>query len=104
MAGNGKVFVSHAHVDNALCGRYVDTLRACGLDAWYDRQDMHAGHALTTVIERELQDRSYFVVILSPASVQSFWVQMEIAAFRDLLSRDPSRLILPVRAAFRNGY
>jgi hypothetical protein len=97
MAKQHTIFLSHAHADNALCDRYVEALRARGLDVWYDRHNMQAGVSLSDDIERELHTRSAFVVMLTPASVGSYWVKLEIAAFRDLASRDASRLMLPVR-------
>ena len=33
-------FVSHAHANNALCDHYVAALRACGIDVWYDRNNL----------------------------------------------------------------
>jgi tetratricopeptide (TPR) repeat protein len=93
------VFVSHAHADNALCDRYVAALRARGLNVWYDRTNMQAGHSLSSDIESELRRRSAFVVIVTPTSLASQWVKSEIAAFRFLAAKDPTRLFLPVRAA-----
>lgn len=94
------VFVSHAHADNSLCDRYVDALRSFGLDIWYDRNDLQGGHQLTTEIETQLELRTAFVVMLTPASVASYWVKMETAAFRALAAQEQSaqqRLLLPVR-------
>src|SRR6185437_1741075 len=97
MAKQHMVFLSHAHADNALCDRYVEALRARRLDVWYDRHNMQAGVSLSDDIERELHTRSAFVVMLTPASIASYWVKLEIGAFRDLASRDASRLMVPVR-------
>lgn len=92
-----RVFLSHAHTDNALCDRYVAALRTQGLDVWYDRTNLQSGSELSAEIERELQARSAFVVLLSPAAVASYWVRLEIDAARDLAARDSARLVLPVR-------
>jgi hypothetical protein len=94
-----RVFVSHAHADNALCDRYVAALRAQGVDVWYDRTNLQSGSALSAEIERELQARTAFVVLLSPAAVASYWVRLEIDAYRELAARDPARLVVPVRIA-----
>jgi tetratricopeptide (TPR) repeat protein len=93
------VFVSHAHADNPLCDRYVTAMRARGLDVWYDRTNMQDGHFLSTDIERELERRTGFVVLLTPASVASYWVNLEVSAFRSLAAQDPTRMMLPVRIA-----
>src|SRR5215469_1528338 len=94
-----QVFVSHAHADNELCDRYVAALRARGLDVWYDRTNMQDGHFLSAEIERELERRTAFVVLLTPTSIASYWGNLEVAAFRSLAAQDPSRLMLPVRIA-----
>jgi tetratricopeptide (TPR) repeat protein len=93
------VFVSHAHADNELCDRYVAALRERGLDVWYDRTNMQDGHFLSEQIAMELERRNAFVVLLTPASVASFWVRLEIQAYLDLLAHDTARLLLPVHVA-----
>src|SRR5215469_14396366 len=94
-----QVFVSHAHADNVLCDRYVAALRARGLDVWYDRTSMQDGHMLSVEIERELERRLAFVVLLTPASIASYWVNLEVSAFRSLAAQDAERFMLPVRIA-----
>ena len=92
-------FVSHAHADNELCDRYVAALRARGLDVWYDRHNIQGGQRLGKEIEGQLERRTALVVLLTPASASSYWVDMEVAAFRDLAAHDSARLLLPVRIA-----
>jgi hypothetical protein len=95
--GTRRVFVSHAHADNALCDRYVEALRARGFDVWYDRSDLQGGSQLSDEIQRELATRSAFLVMLTPESVESFWVGLETDAYRMLMPHDRTRLMLPVR-------
>jgi TIR domain len=77
------VFVSHSHADNDFCRRLVQTLRNTGLSVWYDEQNLSAGY-LTSTIERELRQADAFLVVLSPAAVESQWVQSEWYAAWDL--------------------
>ena len=93
------VFISHAHADHLLCDRYVEALRAYGLDIWYDRSNLRDGHQLSAEIEVQLKRRTAFVVMLTSASVDSFWVNLETAAFRALAAKDTNRLMLPIRVA-----
>ncbi len=90
-------FVSHAHADNDLCDRYVAALRARGVDVWYDRTNAQAGHFLGTEIQRELTQRSAFVLLLTQHALDSFWVQLELQAYLGLMAQDRARLLLPVR-------
>jgi ABC-type transport system substrate-binding protein len=93
------VFVSHAHADNELVDPFVSALRARGVDVWYDRSNLEAGHFLSEEIQQELQNRTALVLMLTPASIESYWVQTELNAFRDLAARDRERVIVPVRLA-----
>lgn len=93
------VFVSHAHADNELCDRYVTALKQRGLDVWYDRTNMQDGHFLSEQIATELERRTAFLVLLTPASAASFWVRLEMQAYLNLLAHDSARLFLSVRIA-----
>lgn len=93
-----RIFVSHSHQDAAFCRAYVNGLRAHGLDVWYDEHNLGSG-ALRSTIERELQGRDHFIVILSPAAVSSDWVNAEIDGALALMRRGQVRMFLPVVAA-----
>src|SRR5690348_8212576 len=90
-------FVSHAHADNDLCDRYVAALRARGIDIWYDRNNAQARHFLDRESEQQLEQRSAFVLLMTQPALDSFWVQQELGAYRGLMGRDRSRLLLPLR-------
>jgi formylglycine-generating enzyme required for sulfatase activity len=93
-----RAFVSHSHADNVYCRQFVEGLRRCGLEVWYDEHNLGWG-ALRQVIERELQAREHFIAILSPAAVASDWVNAEIDAALFLLGRGQLRSFLLVTAA-----
>ncbi len=97
MSAFHPTFVSHAHADNDLCDRYVAALRTRGIDIWYDRNNAQAGHFLDREIEQQLEQRSAFVLLMTQQALDSFWVQQELGAYRGLMGRDRSRLLLPVR-------
>lgn len=92
-----KVFLSHAHADNPLADRYAVALRERGLDVWYDRTNLRNGARLSDSIECELVLRRAFVVLLTPEAIKSSWVKLELDAYRDLVAKDPDRVLLPVR-------
>jgi formylglycine-generating enzyme required for sulfatase activity len=97
MSAFRPTFVSHAHVDNDICDHYVAALRAHGIDSWYDRTNAQAGHFLGTDIQHELERRSAFVLLMTQAALDSFWVQLELQAYLGLMAQDRSRILLPVR-------
>lgn len=90
-----KVFVSHAHEDDAFCRTVVTGLRGAGADVWYDEHNLGSGQ-LMQVIQRELGRRPVVIVILSKAAFASIWVRREVTWAFELMDRDPSRLLLPV--------
>jgi formylglycine-generating enzyme required for sulfatase activity len=94
-----RCFISHAHADNALCTPYAEKLRASAVDIWYDLDNAPEGHRLTTVLQRELQAREALIVFVTPAALDSFWVDLEIAAYLGLMAQDRSRMLLPMRLA-----
>lgn len=92
-----RIFVSHSHKDNTFAHSIVNTLKQMGADVWYDEEKLHAGE-LGPVIEREIQDRSIFILILSPDSLSSGWVEKEARWFELLYMYDRQRMIIPVVA------
>ena len=85
------VFVSHAHADNDLCTPFVDALRKRGIDMWYDLTNIQNGRLLTQEIQHQLQQRSVLIVMVTPAALQSFWVELEINTFLGYMAHDRSR-------------
>lgn len=65
-------FISHAHADNELCDRYAGALRARGINVWYDRDNAQVGHFLGDEIQRELERRPAFVLLMTQAALDSF--------------------------------
>ena len=90
------IFLSHSHADNAFCDSIYQALTAKGFDVWYDNQSLPSGGILSAEIQRQLEARPVLIPLLSPASVQSYWVNLEIDAFRALVAHDTSRVILPI--------
>jgi TIR domain-containing protein len=93
------IFLSHSHKDNEYCETLVKRLESAGMDVWFDEEKLDEGE-LGEVIERELQLRDVFVVVLSPDALASRWVEKETRMF-DTLQRDepvPRRKLVPVVA------
>ena len=99
MSAYRPTFVSHAHADNDLCDRYVNALRARGIDVWYDRNNAQSGHFLGEQIQQELAARPAFVLLMTEASLNSFWVRLERESYLGLMAHDPSRILVAVRIA-----
>jgi len=95
-----RIFVSHSSKDHDFCLRLVDDLQAVLGDenaVWYDaRGGLHGGDTWWRKIMQELKARTVFIVVLSPDSVISPWVNSEIdLAWRQ--KHSPSgKLIFPL--------
>lgn len=99
-ANQMRVFVSHSSEDNDLGHRLVADLRQAlgGEDAvWYDSSGgLYGGDDWWGKIVAELTARPVFLVVLSPAAMESKWVQDEInLAWRQKNSRQ-GKLLVPV--------
>ncbi|HEX6798289.1 MAG TPA: SUMF1/EgtB/PvdO family nonheme iron enzyme [Ktedonobacterales bacterium] len=95
------IFVSHSHSDNAYCRVFVAGLRrelgGSNDVVWYDEHNLGWGNIRRT-IERELERRQHFIAILSPAAVESPWVNDEIDAALGLLREGQMRTVSFVTA------
>ncbi len=87
------VFLSYQRRSGANLARYIhDRLIARGVDVFFDVEDINGGR-FASIIEHEIITREYFVVILTPSTLESEWVQREIGvALRE------HKLIVPLMA------
>lgn len=85
------VFISHSSHDNAWCRPFADALKAIGYDVWYDETGLQGGAAWVSSIQHEVENREVFLVVLTPESWASKWVQDELQ-----LAIATRRRILPV--------
>lgn len=74
-----KVFVSYSSKDKAIVDRIVSDLRNHDIIVWYDKFTIKAGDNIVEKINEGLRDSKYFLVILSPNALSSFWVTEEVS-------------------------
>lgn len=86
-----RIFVSHSSHDNAWCRPFADALKAVGYDVWYDETGLQGGAAWVDSIQREVENRDVFLLVLTPEAWESKWVQDELQ-----LAIATRRRILPV--------
>jgi ribosomal protein L7/L12 len=118
-----NLFVSYATADIRFAKKLASELKKRKLGVWFAPWEMRVGDSLTRKIEIAIHEASYVAVILSPDSVTSRWVQVELAA---AMSREISTgrvTVLPIlhrdcelpeflrdkfyadfRESFRNGF
>lgn len=89
-----KVFLSHSHKDHTLVARLAADLQRAGLQVWYAEWEMKPGDSLVRKIAQGVATSGVLIVVLSPASVRSSWVEKEISlGLIDELARASTRVI-----------
>lgn len=77
-----RVFLSYAREDVETARKLAGLLADAGETVWWDRH-VHGGANFSTEIDRELKNAQIVMVLWSPASIASAWVQDEAAEGRD---------------------
>ena len=94
------VFLSYAKEDLAVAERLYDDLSSMGVAVWFDRKDLTPGERWKLGISRAIRNSSYFLAILSKASVDKRgYVQRELKEALEVLREVPEHqtFIIPVR-------
>lgn len=73
-----KVFISYSRKDEALAEKVVASLEEAGLDAWYDKREIVPGENWAESIARGLKESDAMVVLLTPNSLDSDLVRLDI--------------------------
>ena len=91
-----RVFISYSTDDAPFAASLADALRARDLGVWFDQEEIHVGDSLMKQIGDALRVNDFIIVVLSPSSVRSAWVQRELA---EAMTREISEkrvVVLPV--------
>jgi len=93
-----RVFISYSHADAEPARRIRDHLLAENLAPWLDAERLSAGNPLSLKIRDAISTSSTFLVLLSPAAMESDWVGREISIAREIEKPMEQRgtFILPV--------
>jgi len=73
-----EIFLSHSSLDRSFADSIADTLRNHGIPIWYSRTNILGAQQWHDEIGEALERCDWFIVILSPNSVQSTWVKREL--------------------------
>ncbi|HET8749346.1 MAG TPA: TIR domain-containing protein [Sphingomicrobium sp.] len=77
-----RIFLSYARDDVDAAKQLAGCISDAGHDVWWDRH-LHGGSRFATEIDKALKDAEAVVVLWSPTSIDSAWVQDEAAEGRD---------------------
>lgn len=88
MPGNGKVFISHAHADNAQCGPLLEALKSWDVPYWFDLESQDFGQPLAWLLQTAIAERDNFLRISTPQARTSEWMRQERDFFLESLHQD----------------
>jgi len=74
-----KVFLSHSSKDKAFARKLASMLEENGVEVWIDEAELQIGDSLLQKIGSALDEADFVAAVLSHNSVNSTWVQKELA-------------------------
>jgi TIR domain len=86
-----EVFISYAGSDRDQARRLLSELQNLKVHGWMDQTDLTGGGAVASSIRDALRHANAVVVLLSPTSLKSQWVNFELGAAEAL-----GKIIIPV--------
>jgi hypothetical protein len=86
-----QVFISYSRKDLSFVKRLVADLKNVGLDVWHDVSSLGGGSRWRIEIETAIRNSQFVVVVLSPDSITSEWVEREF-----LFASNLKRKIIPL--------
>ena len=73
----GHIFISYSHDDTAYAHALADNLQNMGFEAWIDER-LDYGAQWPQELQKQLDSCSAFILIMTPRSYASEWVQSEL--------------------------
>src|SRR5215470_4182222 len=73
-----EVFLSFSSLDVGFAGELVAILRRHGIPVWYSSTDLIGAQQWHDKIGEALRRCDWFLIVLSPNSLQSHWVKREL--------------------------
>jgi hypothetical protein len=93
----GGVFISYSHADCDIVDEIVQRFDRDGIFYWRDEKELLIGQVIDKAVSEGIQKNWLFLIILTPASVASKWVEREFdeASYEEIEGR---KMVLPVVA------
>ena len=86
MADKFDLFISYSSKDKKYVSELAKDLQTKGLRVWFDQWEMRPGDRLRDRINSGIRGSRFFLVVLSPNSINASWVKIELdsAMIREL--------------------
>ena len=94
-----RLFLSYAAEDKNYAGRLAEELKKIGASVWFDEWELQIGDSLRQKIDEAIAISDYLLILLSPNSVGSKWIQAEWRAALSNELNDRAITVIPVLLA-----
>jgi len=91
-----KVFISHSSIDKPFVRKLKRDLNLNYVNTWVDEDEMFPGDSLIQKLKVGLADSTHFIIVLSPKSVESEWVEMELDNALEQVEESTIEKIIPI--------
>ncbi|MFZ1008588.1 MAG: toll/interleukin-1 receptor domain-containing protein [Candidatus Sulfotelmatobacter sp.] len=92
-----KCFISYSTKDQEFTDRLYGDLQNEGVRCWYAPHDVQGGKLLEGQIDSAIRVHEKVLLILSPNSIRSDWVQVEVGKAREREAKEGKRVLFPVQ-------
>lgn len=86
-----KIFISYSRKDLTFVKKLAFDLQDAGYDVWYDLTDLEGGDRWSVEISNAIKESNAFIVVVSPRSIESDWVEKEF-----LFASNQHKRIIPI--------
>lgn len=92
-------FICYSHRNAALVDRLAEDLKQASIKIWQDALELQVGQSLHTRIQEGIERSDWLCLVLSPASIRSFYVRrIELeSALQKMVEEQREDFILPLR-------
>lgn len=90
-------FISYSHLDEGFARTLWAALRDERIRVWYAPEKMQGGKKLFDQIDRAIHLHDKLLIVLSPSSLESNWVETEIKRARKHEVKTGERKLFPIR-------
>ncbi len=91
-----QIFLSYASSDRDVAQRIAEEIRRVGMGVWFSEWELRPGDSIVERIEEGLSASDVLLILLSPQSVGSRWVQHELSAALSQELKSRAITIIPV--------
>jgi hypothetical protein len=95
-----QIFISYSRKDIAFARRLAGDLEKAGYNVWWDLTDLRGGDDWPRVIPAAIEASQYIIVVMSPNSAISDWVEKEYTQALGLRKKIIPIMLRPSRVPF----